>query len=145
MIRGSFLPIYGALAPCVSARVHIAGVGEMSVRFLVDTGADRSLIGDGDAARMFRRFNADPARLEKGPDSQGLGGVVEMRIAEATLRFGDVSAMLDIDILEPTPDMQFPIPSLLGRDVLSQFALFVEERTNKVLLLEPAESDALGL
>jgi len=37
------------------------------------------------------------------------------------------------------------IPSLLGRDILSHFALFVEERTNRVLLLEAHEADALPL
>ena len=145
MIRGSFQPLGGAPAPCVSARVHIPDVGEMSVLFLVDTGADRSLIGDGDARRMFRRFNIDPAILPEGPASQGLGGVVEMRTAEATLQFGNYLITLSIDILEPPADMRFAIPSLLGRDVLSNFALFIEERTDKVLLLEPAEADALGL
>ena len=68
-----------------------------------------------------------------------------MRTAEATLRFDDFSKNLRIDILEPSPDGQFAVPSLLGRDVLAHFALFVEERTRKVLLLEPAEADALGL
>ena len=37
------------------------------------------------------------------------------------------------------------IPSLIGRDILSQFALFFEERTNKVLLLNPEEADQLNL
>ena len=37
------------------------------------------------------------------------------------------------------------IPFLLGRDVLSHFALFLEERTNRVLLLEAYEADALPL
>lgn len=37
------------------------------------------------------------------------------------------------------------IPSLLGRDVLARFALFFEERTGRVLLLEPSEADALEL
>ena len=50
-----------------------------------------------------------------------------------------------MEILEPPPDARLAIPSLLGRDILSNFALFIEERTDKVLLLEPAEADALGL
>ena len=150
MIRGEFQTIDDADdadAPCVSVIVHIPsiGVAGMSVSFLIDTGADRSLIGDRDANRMFRRFGVDPARLRRGPSSQGLGGVAEMRTAEATLRFDDFPITISIDILEPSPDVRFHVPSLLGRDVLAHFALFVEERTRKVLLLEPAEADALGL
>ena len=117
----------------------------MNVWFLIDTGADRSLIGDRDADYMFQRFNVDSARLRRGPSSQGLGGVAEMRTVEATLTFNDFSTNLSIDILEPSPDARFYVPSLLGRDVLAHFALFIEERTRKVMLLEPSEADALGL
>ena len=45
----------------------------------------------------------------------------------------------------PVPETPHPIPSLLGRDVLSHFALFLEERTGRVLLLEPHEAAALPL
>ena len=37
------------------------------------------------------------------------------------------------------------IPSLLGRDLLSYFALFIEERSHRVLLREPDEADAVVL
>ncbi len=37
------------------------------------------------------------------------------------------------------------IPSLLGRDILAHFALFVEERSQRVILLEPHEAAALPL
>lgn len=36
------------------------------------------------------------------------------------------------------------MPSILGRDVLSRFALVMEERTNRVLLLEPEEADRVN-
>ena len=121
------------------------GVAEMKVEFLIDTGADTSLIGDFDAFRMVRDFGVDLTDLQSGPPSEGIGGVVEMRTADATLRLDDFTKNLRIDILEPSPGAQFAVPSLLGRDVLAHFALFVEERTRKVLLLEPAEADALGL
>jgi hypothetical protein len=49
-----------------------------------------------------------------------------------------------LTILEPQVPL-LPIPSLLGRDILARFALVMEERTRRVLLLEPAEADALGL
>jgi len=37
------------------------------------------------------------------------------------------------------------IPSLLGRDVLAHFALFFEESTGRVLLLDPGEAQRLAL
>ena len=55
-----------------------------------------------------------------------------------------VALPLTLTNLEPTAPIS-PIPSLLGRDILTHFALFLEERTSGVLLLEPAEADALNL
>ena len=117
----------------------------MNVLFLIDTGADASLIGDFDAFRMVSDFGVDLTELQDGPSSRGLGGIAATKTAEATLRFGDFPITISIDILEPSSETHFAVPSLLGRDVLAHFALFVEERTRKVLLLEPAEADALGL
>ena len=118
----------------------------MNVLFLIDTGADTSLIGDFDAFRMVSDFNVDLTDLQDGPSSRGLGGIAATKTAaDATLRLDDFSTNLRIDILEPSSETHFAVPSLLGRDVLAHFALFVEERTRKVLLLEPAEADALGL
>ena len=133
--------------PYLTGSVDIPAVGlvEMPVEFLIDTGADRSIIGSFDASRMVRDFGVDLTTLQEGPRGRGVGGTVPTKTAEVALAFGDFSKNMRIEILEPPPDAQFAIPSLLGRDVLSQFALFMEERTNKVLLLEPAESDALGL
>ena len=96
---------------------------------------------------MVDDYGVDTTKLPKGTPSRGIGGVTETRTVAATLYFEDFSIAIDlsIDILEPSPDIQFRVPSLLGRDILSHFALFVEERTRKVLLIEPDEADALGL
>ena len=149
MLTGYFSPEGGLPNPrpylTGSIDVPAIGVVEMQVDFLIDTGADRSIIGSSDAARMVRYFGVDLADLQDGPPSGGIGGVVATKTAEVALAFGAFSQNMRLDILEPTPDARFAIPSLLGRDVLSQFALFVEERTDRVLLLEPAEADALGL
>ena len=137
------------LRPYVSALLYIpeVDVAGMDTRFLIDTGAGRSFIGDGDAAKMFGDYGVDPANLPKGTPSEGIGGVTETRTVAATLHFDNFPTVIDLDIniLEPSNESLNEIPSLLGRDVLSHFALFVEERTRKVLLLEPAEADALGL
>lgn len=58
---------------------------------------------------------------------------------------GSFSTPLTLTILEAPTGPLAPIPSLLGRDVIAHFALFMEERTRRVLLLEPAEVAALPL
>ena len=72
------------------------------------------------------------------------GQVARTRVVEAILTLETVALPLTLTILEPTAPLS-PIPSLLGRDILARFALFLEERTSRVLLLEPAEADALNL
>ena len=125
--------------------IPAAGVAGMQVEFLIDTGADRSIIGDFDASRMVEDYGADLTNLRGGRPTRGLGGFISTLAAESTLEIDDFSKDIRLDILAPSPETYLGVPSLLGRDVLSQFALFIEERTNKVLLLEPSEADALGL
>jgi hypothetical protein len=56
------------------------------------------------------------------------------------------STPLTLTVLTPEPSLPpLTVPSLLGRDILSRFALFVEERTGGVLLLTPDEADQLNL
>ena len=150
MIRGYFQSSDAETPrPYVLAFLYIpeVAVAGMETRFLIDTGAGRSFIGDGDAARMFGDYGVDPAKLPEGTPSEGIGGVTETRTVAATLHFQNFPTAIDLDIniLEPSNESPHEIPSLLGRDILSHFALFVEERTRKVLLLEPDEADELGL
>lgn len=145
MIRGYFLPTSPEEPPPGLIDIPEAGVVRMEVRFLIDTGSDRTLIGDIDADRMARHYNIDAGNLEEGIPSQGIGGIVSTREVQATLQLEDFSTELNIDILEPIPGQQPSVPSLLGRDILSHFALFMEDRTSRVLLLEPHEADALQI
>lgn len=148
MIRGYFRPAGPANpSPYVDGAVSIPsfGVIGMNIRFLIDTGSDRTLIGDIDADRMVRHYNIDTGNLEEGVPSRGIGGIVSTREVQVTLQLEDFSTNLTIDILEPIPGQQPSVPSLLGRDILSHFALFMEERANRVLLLEPNEADSLQI
>ena len=61
------------------------------------------------------------------------------------MTIGNLHIDRDIPVIEPIPGRLVGLPSLLGLDILSHFALFVEDRTNRVLLLEPAEADALPI
>ncbi len=148
MIRGYFRPTGPQNpSPYLDGSISIPSIGvtRMEVRFLIDTGSDRTLIGDIDSDRMFRGYDVDVRKLGEGLPSQGIGGIVGTREAQATLRIEDFSTSLKIDILEPVPGQQPSVPSLLGQDVLSHFALFMEERANRVLLLEPDEADSLQI
>lgn len=139
MIRGYFTR--GAIRrPFVSAVLQFPTFNNRlyAVEFLVDTGADRTLLSPVDAATI----DIDIPALPLASPSRGVGDrPVPTRTIEAVLTLQHFSTPLTLHIPE-TPN---PIPSLLGRDALSYFALFMEERTSRVLLLEPQEADALPL
>jgi len=138
MIRG-YLTIGTTRRPFVSARLQFPNLGNQlhPVELLVDTGADRTLLSLLDALRLG--INMDI--LESGLPSIGVGGQAATRTIEAVLTIDSFSTPLTLAIVETSR----PIPSLLGRDVISLFALFLEERTGKVLLLDPAEAETLTL
>ncbi|MSQ17669.1 MAG: hypothetical protein EXR54_08955 [Dehalococcoidia bacterium] len=118
----------------------------MQVPLLVDTGADRTILAPSDALRLARRFGLNLGDLPRSTPGTGVGGQVPTRVIEATLNIDSFSTSLTLTILEPISGRPLPpIPSLLGRDILSHFALFMEQRTNRVLLLDPQEADALSL
>ena len=104
VIRGYFLPTGSeASPPYVDGLIDIPEIGVVGLeaRFLIDTGADRSLLGDDDAGRMLRDYEVDLGRLEDGIPSQGIGGVVATREVQATLGLGDFSTSIRLDVLEP--------------------------------------------
>jgi hypothetical protein len=147
MIRGYFIREGGQSRPFVDAVFGFPGpfAGTFQVRLLADTGADRTVIGPRDASRLSRRLGIDLATLPSGVPSRGIGGQQNTRTIQSTLAIGSFATTLTLTILDPGSFPLLAIPSLLGRDVSSRFALIVEQRTNRVLLLEPHEADALNL
>lgn len=79
----------------------------------------------------------------------GIGGSVETRRCECMLTLGAYVFEIPLQILVPGTNAARvaldQIPSLLGREVLRHFALFLEEQTQRVLLLDPNEADRLPL
>jgi predicted aspartyl protease len=147
MIRGYFSLERGRQRPFIDAVFQFPILNNQSIQvpLLVDTGADRTVLSPTDAIRLTRRFGVNLDDLPQGVPSTGVGGQASTRAVRAMLNIDSFSMPLTLTILEPIPTRLLPIPSLLGRDVLSRFALFMEERTSRVLLLEPHEANALNL
>ncbi len=147
MIRGYFHTRGGKSRPYVPALFQFPSLENQTLetRLLVDTGADRTLLAPRDCKRLIRRFGLDLTSLATTATGTGIGGRVNMRTLEAVLTLPPFSTALTLTVLAPEPGSTPAIPSLLGRDVLSHFALFMEERTGQLLLLEPEEAREIGI
>lgn len=146
MIRGRLAGAPGRLRPMAMAHVDIPSQHlSADIVFLIDTGADSTLIAPVDVAVL----GLETSHLSRGVRSAGVGGATDTVFVESIVTLGPHSFDLSLRILAPrTPEQQAAlshIPSLLGRDILAHFALFLEERTGRVLLLEPEEADRLQL
>ena len=143
MIRGYFYTTGIRRRPFVQALFSFSTLGRsLEVPLLVDTGADRTILAPIDANRL----SLDLSSLPPGQPGTGVGGQMNTRLIEAVISLDNFILPLTLTILEPqSPDRTSLIPSLLGRDIISRFALFIEERTNRVLLLEPQEVDTLNI
>lgn len=146
MIRGFFREEAGRRRPFILSLVEFPTLGRSgNVAFLVDTGADASLLAPRDAANL----GIDLRRLARGPSSTGVGGTTRTVQAPARITFDQQSYQLTLRVLAPRGPRQRDalqrIPSLLGRDILSQVALFVDDRSGRVLLLNAQETAGLNL
>ena len=103
-------------------------------------------MGTLETDRLIDDFHANLGTMPLS-HSHGVGGQARIRSAQAILTMGEFSTTAEIGILEPPPrgEPVRPIPSLLGRSVISRFGLIVDERTDRILLLDAHEFDALHI
>ena len=114
---------------------------QLEISFLVDTGADRTLLSPTEGARLRQQLGIDLLSLPFGPPIGGIGGQIETRMIDATLDIGEQSISTTLSLVEPPPG-QFPtIPSLLGRDIIYQLALFMEYTKDRLLLLDELDTE----
>lgn len=114
--------------PFVAAHVNVSSqriFGEVS--FLVDTGADSTVLMPVDADRLGVQYG----RLSETTTSTGMGGHSEDFLEQAQLVFrddGDVLHIYDIALViaRRRPDILI-LPSLLGRDVVSRWRLLMDK------------------
>lgn len=140
MIRGYFSESDGISRPflrCLVDFPQIPNAKGIAPEFLVDTGADRSLLSPRDAIWTGLNFSI----LGRGPASRGVGGETSTLLVESRIRVAGYTIPLTLSI----PEVQRPIPSVLGRDFIANFALFMEERTERVLFLDETDIETYGL
>jgi len=138
-INGHFGIGEAAYVPALVSREGLSIAGWVS--FLIDTGASRTIILDGDA----RALNLAYESLQRyQPGAVGVGGVVETYIIEnCTLTFSSDLG----DYIEPMPVIYVlrhgrfdrrveRLPSLLGRDIINKYNLFYGRPRGSVFLTD---------
>jgi predicted aspartyl protease len=129
----------GVSRPLIRGELQ-TGNGEWeSVAFLVDTGADRTVLSAPVLVELGLPQVAEPEQLG------GLGGMTEMVTVESYLRLtkqdagkvnflGQFAAVTEVDALDIC---------VLGRDILGLFAVIVDEPQQVVWLLSQRHSYAI--
>ena len=139
MIRGYFRYGSGRHRPYVdlAVRFPVAENASIEIPFLIDTGADHTLLSPTEGVHLRQELGIDLMSLPRGESIGGVGGYIETRTIETVIAIGSYVSTLSISLAEPPTHGNFPLmPSLLGWDVIGDFAIFIEQRTNRVLLLE---------
>jgi hypothetical protein len=131
MLEGRFGDPSGA--PYVEARVAIPRLRVNGlISFLVDTGADGTILMPADSLRLAIDFRA----LRRPMISEGIGGPARGFNEQMILSFSDrkfiYSYLLDIEVAAPTK-RNHRFPSLLGRDILDQWRIVLERLVGKIV------------
>lgn len=145
----------GHLSDAPLAPFVIASVGDVSLRlrarFMIDTGADFSVIAPLDTLRLFGR-DIDFSGTTSDFVIAGIGGV-ETRFVRMPIQLNfsaddgqQLTKTYDMAVLEPSPERAgepggWVMPSLLGRDVLQHFDLRLSYHPPSIVL-EEAESSS---
>ena len=140
MFRGYFASEGTRRVPYLTCNIGFPDeprLGTSSVDLLVDTGAETTIL----ARRVAENIGLDLATLPDGGTSTGIGGVTATRRVRAAVTVGDYSTTLWVRIQES----RHTVPSVLGRDFIRYFALFMEERTGRILFLNRADIAEHGL
>lgn len=140
MLKGHFGSLGGRNAPYLRCYLEFPEFPDLEggeVDLLVDTGADRTTLSRLAAESM----GLDLAALPDGGTSTGVGGVSAVRMVESQLSVQGFSIAFWLRVWES----RHTSLSVLGRDFIANFALFVEERTVRVLFLDEADVAVHGL
>ena len=139
MLEGRFGNTSGA--PYLEGRIVLPRLGARGlISFLVDTGADASIIMPADSLKL----GIDYKSLKDPTTSQGIGGLAHGFNEVGVLSFSDrryvysyYIQQLEISVLTAH---NFRLPSLLGRDILDQWR-FVMDRPSASVTFTPRRWD----
>lgn len=132
MLRGIFGGVTGT--PYIEGSVLIPGLAKPTdILFLVDTGADMTMLLPQDSDKIGIDFGALLGPLER---STGIGGVARIKTLPATVLFTDPGRAVYgyevvLSILEPSEAIR-EMPSLLGQDVLRRWRMTHSPPTNRL-------------
>ena len=136
MIEGYFRLKGASRRPYIDIDVSFPDVGSPPIRisFEVDTGAERTVLSPVDGQRLYDRFGLDIRSMPRGNPIGGIGGVVQTRLVSATLVVGSYETTMPLPIVDLPPG-PYDMPSLIGRDIIYDFALFMEHNADRLFLL----------
>lgn len=110
--------------PYLEGRIHLPKQNiQLDISFLIDTGADQSMLMPGDAMRG----NLDFTTLASGQEIGGVSGNMNVFEAPAIVVFSEPGKKLfvysiSLSIAPNSPDL-LDRPSLLGRDILDRWEM----------------------
>jgi hypothetical protein len=125
----------GVTRPTLSAKVQDATGTLLAEIFLIDTGADRTVLSADLATKLGIHAGAPSENLAL----QGVGGKLNFITFKTAIEFtqGDGKPVLIRGELAAFTDPTATDLSILGRDVLSNFDLIFSRRRNEIILLAP--------
>ena len=142
MIAGYFDTDTGQPRPSIQLNVHTLATdgGVLDVTFLIDTGADYTVLSPNDAVRLRTELGVDLLSLPPGVMLGGIGGEIATRRIQVAIARSNFAWQGEILLAEPPPGRFIEMPSILGWDVMRYLTLFMDYATRRVLLLEPGDA-----
>ena len=140
MATGFFVAEGAFRRPYVEVEVTFLEASGRTLKFafVVDTGADHTLLSPGDARRLHRELGLDIRTMPRGNPIGGVGGYAETRLVSATLVIGSYQTTMPLHVVDMPPGPS-DMPSLIGRDIIYDFALFMEHSADRLFLARTSE------
>ena len=138
MLTGRFGESSGR--PYIEAKIYLPGLGiSGEISFLVDTGADTSLLAPSDSLRL----GIDDSLLTGDSECIGVGGIGHNFVEKSVIVFADEEFVYVYEILLDVSQqnaMSEDVPSILGRDILDKWVMTYDP-LGKSLTMDVVEAD----